>query len=110
MFCHCFRLLALALHKTRKEVVGKYVITMTRRLLLAFSLLVTACLFFASCSLGGKRGNKKKLPASIGQPTPMVSDMLEFTLKKWRFYGSLLLKSSTFVAVITKVIDNGVKV
>lgn len=41
---------------------------MTRRLLLAFSLLVTACLFFASCSLGGKRGNKKKLPASIGQP------------------------------------------
>ena len=68
MFCHCFRLLALALHKTRKEVVGKYVITMTRRLLLAFSLLVTACLFFASCSLGGKRGNKKKLPASIGQP------------------------------------------
>ena len=49
-------------------MVGKYVITMTRKLLLAFSLLVTACLFFASCSLGGKRGNKKKLPASIGQP------------------------------------------
>ena len=42
--------------------------TMTRRLFLAFSLLVTACLFFASCSLGGKRGDKKKLPASIGQP------------------------------------------
>mgnify|MGYP002711625722 FL=1 len=41
---------------------------MTRRLLLAFSLLVTVCLFFASCSLGGKRGNKKKLLASIGQP------------------------------------------
>ena len=41
---------------------------MTRRLLLAFSLLVTACLFFASCSLGGKRGDKKQLPASIGQP------------------------------------------
>lgn len=33
------------------------------------------------------------------QPIPMVSDMLEFTLKKWRFYGSLLLKSSTFVAL-----------
>lgn len=41
---------------------------MVRRMLLAFSLLVTACLFFASCSLGGKRGDKKKLPASIGQP------------------------------------------
>ena len=41
---------------------------MTRRLLLASSLLVTACLFFASCSLDGKRGDKKKLPASIGLP------------------------------------------
>ena len=41
---------------------------MVRRMLLAFSLLITVCLFFVSCSLGGKRGNEKKLPASIGQP------------------------------------------
>lgn len=41
---------------------------MVRRMLLAFSLLITVCLFFASCSLGGKRGDEKKLPASIGQP------------------------------------------
>ena len=41
---------------------------MVRRMLLAFSLLITLCLFFVSCSLGGKRGDKKKLPASIGQP------------------------------------------
>lgn len=33
------------------------------------------------------------------QPIPMVSDMLKFTLKKWRFYGCFLLKSSTFVAL-----------
>lgn len=41
---------------------------MVRRMLLAFSLLITVCLFFVSCSLGGKRGDEKKLPASIGQP------------------------------------------
>ena len=41
---------------------------MVRRMLLAFSLLITVCLFFVSCSLGGKRGDKKQLPASIGQP------------------------------------------
>ena len=49
-------------------MAGKYVITMTRGILLAFSLLITVCLFLSSCSLGGKRGDKKKLPASIGQP------------------------------------------
>lgn len=44
------------------------------------------------------------------QPIPMVFDMLEFTLKKWRFYGCFLLESATFVAVMTKVIANEVKV
>ena len=44
------------------------------------------------------------------QPIPMVSDMLEFALKKWRFYGCFSLESATFVAVITKVIANEVKV
>ena len=57
-----------------------------------------------------EQGIRVPLYVIKAQPIPMVSDMLEFTLKKWRFYGSLLLKSSTFVAVITKVIDNGVKV
>ena len=44
------------------------------------------------------------------QPIPMVSDMLEFALKKWRFYDCFSLESATFVAVITKVIANEVKV
>jgi len=44
------------------------------------------------------------------QPIPMVSYMLEFTLKKWWFYGSFSLESATFVAVMTKVIANEVKV
>ena len=63
-------------------MVGKYVITMTRRLFLAFSLLVTACLFFASCSLGGKRGDKKKLPASIGQPYEVLLEGDTFDIVK----------------------------
>mgnify|MGYP002768955252 FL=1 len=38
------------------------------RMLWALSLIITATLFLASCSLGGKRGDGKNLPASTGQP------------------------------------------
>ena len=38
------------------------------RMLWALSLIITASLFLASCSLGGKRGDGKNLPASTGQP------------------------------------------
>ena len=41
---------------------------MTRRMLWALSLIITASLLLASCSLGGKRGDGKNLPASTGQP------------------------------------------
>ena len=41
---------------------------MTRKILLALSLPVIITLSIASCSLGGKRGNGKRLPASTGQP------------------------------------------
>ena len=49
------------------------------------------------CNL--KQGIIVPLYVIKAQPIPMVFDMLEFTLKKWRFYGSLLRKSSTFVAL-----------
>ena len=42
--------------------------TMTRRILLALSLLITVSLFLTNCSLDGKRGDGKNLPASTGQP------------------------------------------
>lgn len=45
-----------------------------------------------------EQGIRVPLYAVKVQPIPMVSDMLEFTLKKWWFYGWFLLKSSTFVA------------
>ena len=41
---------------------------MTRSMLWTLSLLITATLSLASCSLGGKRGDGKNLPASTGQP------------------------------------------
>ena len=60
------------------------------------------------CSL--KQGIILPLYVIKAQPTLMVSDMLEFTLKKRRFYGCFSLESATFVAVMTKVIANEVKV
>ena len=39
-----------------------------------------------------EQGIRVPLYAVKAQPTPMVSDMLEFTLKKWWFYGCFLLK------------------
>ena len=55
------------------------------------------------CNL--KQGIIVPLYVIKAQPIPMVFDMLEFTLKKWRFYGSLLLKSSTFVA-LTNILES----
>lgn len=39
------------------------------RMLWALSLIITASLFLTSCSLGGKRGDGKNLPASTGSLT-----------------------------------------
>lgn len=55
-------------------------------------------------------GKRVPLYAVKAQLIPMVSDMLEFTLKKWRLYGCFSLESTTFVAVTIKVIANEVKV
>lgn len=57
-----------------------------------------------------EQGIRVPLYVVKAQPIPMVSDMQEFTLKKWRLYDCFLLKSATFVAVTIKVIANEVEV
>ena len=60
--------LPLAFYQAWQEMVGESLMTMNRKTLLAFSLLIMASLFLVSCSLGNKRGDGKNLPPSMGQP------------------------------------------
>ena len=64
-------------------MVRESIMTMTRRMLWALSLIITASLLLASCSLGSKRGDGKNLPASTGQPFEVLleGDTLDIVKK-----------------------------